>query len=185
MADVVIEMREQTPHVRRITLAALLTALSLVVLWAAVLAPWGRIGLISVAGLMPTAAVISAGPMAGGLCWAGTSLLALILLPGKDCGLLYLFFFGLYPLIKYATERLRRLPLELVLKLVFFNAVFTVLWFGFRSIFLWSLPQAEKLGWLLYPAGNVVFLAYDYGFSKLIAFYVIRVDRPMRRGRSG
>ena len=178
-------MRDQTHYVRKITLAAILTALSLVVLWAAVLVPWGRIGLIAVAGLMPAAAVISAGPMAGGLCWTGTSLLALILLPSKDCGLLYLFFFGLYPLIKYFAERLRRLPLELVLKLAFFNAVLTVLWFGFRSIFLWSIPQAEKLGWLLYPAGNVVFLAYDYGFSKLIAFYVIRVDRSVRRGRSG
>ena len=108
-------MRDQTYYVRKITLAAILTALSLVVLWAAVLVPWGRIGLIAVAGLMPAAAVISAGPMAGGLCWAGTSLLALILLPSKDCGLLYLFFFGLYPLIKYFAERLRRLPLALVL----------------------------------------------------------------------
>ena len=97
--------------------------------------------------------------------------------------MLYLIFFGLYPLVKWAAERLRKLPLELVVKLAFFNVALTVLWFGLRGIFLWGIPQAEELGWLLYPFGNVVFLVYDYGFSKLIAFYVARVDRPMRRGR--
>lgn len=176
-------MRGRTPYAGKLALAAMLTALSLVVLWAAAMAPWGRIGLVAVAGLMPAAAVISAGPAAGGLCWAGTSVLALILLPSKGCGLLYLIFFGLYPLVKWAAERLRKLPLELVVKLAFFNVALTVLWFGLRGIFLWGIPQAEELGWLLYPIGNVVFLVYDYGFSKLIAFYAARVDRPMRRGQ--
>ena len=133
--------------------------------------------------LMPAAAVISGGPAAGSLCWGGTSVLALLLLPDKGCGLLYLLFFGLYPLVKYAAEATRRRPLELAVKLAFFNVVLTIFWFGLRAVFLWGLPQAEELGRLLYPAGNVVFLAYDYGFSKLIAFYVARVDRPLRRGR--
>ena len=101
----------------------------------------------------------------------------------QGCGLLYLLFFGLYPLVKYAAEATRRRPLELAVKLAFFNVVLTIFWFGLRAVFLWGLPQAEELGRLLYPAGNVVFLAYDYGFSKLIAFYVARVDRPLRRGR--
>lgn len=176
-------MRGRTPYAGKIALAALLAALSLVVLWGAELSPWGRMGLVAVAGLMPAAAVISAGPAAGGLCWGGTSILALLLLPDKGCGLLYLLFFGLYPLVKYAAEATRRRPLELAVKLAFFNAALTVFWFGLRAVFLWGLPQAEELGRLLYPAGNVVFLAYDYGFSKLIAFYVARVDRPLRRGR--
>ena len=73
-------MRGRTPYAGKIALAALLAALSLVVLWGAELAPWGRMGLVAVAGLMPAAAVISAGPAAGGLCWGGTSILALLLL---------------------------------------------------------------------------------------------------------
>ena len=80
-------MRGRTPYAGKVALAALLAALSLVVLWGAELAPWGRMGLVAVAGLMPAAAVISAGPAAGGLCWGGTSVLALLLLPDKGCGL--------------------------------------------------------------------------------------------------
>ncbi|WP_317380614.1 hypothetical protein [uncultured Intestinimonas sp.] len=176
-------MRGRTSYAGRLALSALLTALSLVILWGAAMAPWGRMGLVALAGLTPAAAVISGGPAAGGLCWAGTGILALLLLPDKGCGLLYLLFFGLYPLVKYAAERLSRRPLELLVKLAFFNAALTVLWFGLRAVFLWGLPQAEGLGWLLYPVGNGIFLAYDYGFSRLIAFYIARVDRPLRRGR--
>ena len=54
-------MRGRTPYAGKLALAAMLTALSLVVLWAAAMVPWGRIGLVAVAGLMPAAAVISAG----------------------------------------------------------------------------------------------------------------------------
>ena len=185
VVDFAIEMRERKLYAGRVALSAILTALSMAVLWGSAIVPWGRIGLVAVAGLLPAAAIISAGLAAGGLCWAGTSVLALILLPDKGCGLLYLILFGLYPLVKWAAERLRRLPLELVGKLAFFNVVLTVLWFGLRGVLLWGLPQAAEMGRLLYPIGNVVFLAYDYGFSKLIAFYVARIDRPMRRGRSG
>ena len=38
-----------------------------------------------------------------------------------------MLFFGLYPLVKYSIERIRRLPLELVLKLAFFNGMLSVL----------------------------------------------------------
>ena len=170
----------QSKSAGAVALTALLTALSLVILYLSVLVPTGRMGVVAVAGLLPAAAVISGGPAAGGLCYAAASILALILLPDKGNALLYLLFFGLYPLVKYAVERLGRL-----LKLAFFNVMLTVFWFGLQAVFLSALPPAaaDTALWVLYPAGNVVFLAYDFGFSKLIAFYVVRVDQPMRRRR--
>ena len=175
----------QSKSAGAVALTALLTALSLVILYLSVLVPTGRMGVVAVAGLLPAAAVISGGPAAGGLCYAAASILALILLPDKGNALLYLLFFGLYPLVKYAVERLGRLPLELVLKLAFFNVMLTVFRFGLTAVFLPALPPAaaDAVLWVLYPAGNVVFLAYDFGFTKLIAFYTVRVDQVLRRGR--
>lgn len=175
-------MKQQTVA-GRVALAALLAALSLGILYSACVAPAGRLGLVAVAGLMPAAAVISAGPRAGGLCYGGTGLLALFLLPDKGNALLYLLLFGLYPLVKYGIERLRRLVLELVLKLVFFNGVLTLLWCALRPVLLSAVPVPEGMAWLLYLGGSIVFLCYDFGFTKLIGFYVQRVDRPLRKGR--
>lgn len=168
----------------RVALPAVLAALSLIFLYGSALLPTGRMGLVAVAGLFPAAAVISGGVGAGAFCYAGTAILGLLLLPDKGNALLYLLFFGLYPLVKFGIERLRKLPVELLLKLVFLNAMLTVFWFGLRTVFLSALPLPTETSWLVYLAGNAVFLIYDFGFTKLIAFYIQRVDKVLKRGRA-
>ena len=167
----------------RAAVTGVLAALSLVFLYLSALTPPGRLGLVAVAGLIPAAAVVSAGLAAGFLCYSAAGLLGLILLPVKSNALLYLLFFGLYPMIKSLIERLRQLPLELLLKLAFFNLVLTLFWFGLSGVLLPFLPSALNQTWLVYAAGNVVFLVYDFGFSKLIAFYCQRIDKALRRRR--
>ena len=172
-------MRRQRQAAFSVAYTALLAALSLVILYGSCLVPTGRAGVVGLAGLLPAAAVIS-----GVLCYAGTGILAFLLLPDKGNALLYLLFFGLYPLVKYSIERIRRLTLELVLKLAFFNGMLSVFWFVLRTIFLSAIPLSTQSLPLLYLGGSAVFLMYDFGFSKLIAFYIARVDKPLRNGRS-
>lgn len=167
----------------RTALTAVLAAFSLILLYVSCLAPTGRMGVVALAGLLPAAAVVSFGPGAGMLCYAGTGILAFFLIPDKGNALLYLLFFGVYPIVKYAVERLKKLPLELLLKLAFFNIVLSIFWFGFKHVFLAAMPVGELATWLVYLAGNLVFLVYDFGFSKLIAFYIARIDKALRKGR--
>ena len=148
---------------RRTAVAGVLAAGSLAVLWLACMVPSGRIGLTGAAGLFPVAAVLAAGRAAGYLCWAASALLGLFLLPDKGVALLYLIFLGLYPVVKNNIEGLRRLPLEWLCKLACFNAA---LWLGERT-------------WLLYLAGNLIFVLYDVGLSRLIALVMARM--PGRR----
>jgi hypothetical protein len=129
---------------------------------------------------MPAAVIISAGLTAGALCWAGVTVLAFLLLPDKFMALLFGLLFGLYAIVKNLVERLRVLPLEYVLKLLFFNASFTVIYFVMGAAVLSSLPEQLGVTWVLYLVGNVVFLAYDYGFGKLIGLYMARVYKPSR-----
>jgi hypothetical protein len=159
---------------------AVFGALALVFLYAGAVSPTGNWGLAAAAGLMPAAVIISAGLAAGVLCWAGVSILAFLLLPDKFMALLFGLLFGLYAIVKNLAERLRRLPLEYILKLLFFNVSFTVIYVVMRSAVLSSLPEQLSAVWALYLAGNVVFLAYDYGFGKLIGFYMARVYKPSR-----
>lgn len=168
----------------RIAVTAILTALAIAVLTVASISPVGRLGLVAAAGAMPAAATVSAGLGAGGLCYAGSALLALLLLPDKGIALLYLFFFGLYPLVKCMVERLRKLPVEIFLKLIFFTAVLTFFRFGLKSVFFSALP-AEGLGlWILYLLGSIIFLLYDFGFSGVIFAYTVRIDRVIRKNIS-
>lgn len=166
---------------RRVAITAILTALSIVILTAAGIVPMGRLGLVACAGMMPAAATVSVGLGAGGLCYAGTSLLSLLLLPDKAAALMYLFFFGGYPVVKSVIERLGKLPLEIFIKLILFNAALTLFRFGLESVFFSILPVGDLALWILYPAGSAVFMAYDFGFSGLISAYTDRVDRYIRK----
>ena len=164
----------------KVAYPAVLGALSLIFVYVASVTPSGSWGFVAVAGLFPAAAVISAGMKAGILCWVGVSALAFLLIPGKFCALLYCVLFGLYPLVKALFERLHRRIPEYILKLVFFNAAFTLVFLVMRAAVLDSLPAILSVTWVLYVVANIVFLLYDFGFSKLIGFYIARIGRAMR-----
>ena len=164
----------------KVAYPAILSALALILVYLGSIAPTGSWGIVAAAGLLPSAAVISVSLSAGFLCWASAAILAFLLAPDKLCALLFGVLFGLYPMVKYLVERLRKKPLEYVLKLAFFNAAFTVVYLTMAAAVAASLPRA--LGgsvWILYAAANAVFLLYDYGFSKLIALYISRVQRAI------
>lgn len=167
---------------RSVAVAGVLAAGSLAVLWLACVAPSGRLGLTAAAGLFPVAGVLAAGRAAGYLCWAAGGILGLILLPDKGVALMYLAFLGLYPVVKSRIESLRRLGVEWVLKLAFFNVMLTLFWYVFRSLFLPQTPQwLGDNSLLLYGAGNLVFVAYDVGLSRLIALFQARIGPGRRR----
>jgi hypothetical protein len=157
-----------------------LAAGSLALLWVACLVPSGWVGLTALAGLFPVVGVLAAGRGAGYLCWAASGLLGLILLPDKGVAVLYLLFFGLYPVVKSRLESFRRRSWEWGGKLIFFNAVLTLVWFLLREMFLPDPPlwMTEHIS-LLYLAGNLVFVIYDIGLSKLIALIQHRL--PLNR----
>ena len=162
----------------RVAYPAILSALALVLVYLGSISPTGNWGIVAAAGLLPAAAVVSVGLKAGFLCWAAAAILAFLLVPDKLCALLFGVLFGLYPMVKSLIEQLRKKPVEYVLKLVFFNAAFTMVYLTMAAAVAASLPKALGSSvWMLYLAANVVFLLYDYGFSKLIAVYIARVQR--------
>ena len=160
----------------RTALGGVLAAGSLAVLWLACVTPTGRLGVAAAAGLFPIGAGLLAGRGAGLLCWAVASVLGLLILPDKGVALMYLCFMGLYPVVKSRLEQCASRPLEWVGKLACFNAALTLLWVAFRGLFLPALPEwlAGKV-WLLYGAGNLVFLLYDWGLSRLIGMMTARL----------
>lgn len=163
---------------RNVTYPALLGAVSLILLYGSAISPTGAIGLVALAGLPCAGVVIAGGTTAGLLCWATVSMLGLLLVPDKFCVLLYASMFGLYPVVKSVVESMRRNVLGVVCKLAFFNLSCTVVVWVTKAVALDGLPLERMPLALIYLAGNVVFLLYDFGFSRLIAAYLSR----MRKG---
>ncbi len=165
--------------------AALLSAVACVFLFAAGITPTGWTGVTAVAGLAVAVAVSASGSLTGLLCYLATSLLSLLIVPGKHAVILFASLFGLYPLLKIRFERLRSRLATIGAKLVFFNVVFLLLlqfasqllWGDFLSQWTYPIPLKPTLCLV----GSVLFLLYDLAFTKVMALLQARLIPPLRR----
>ena len=166
-------MRRDT---RKITIPALFSALCVVTLYIASIWPAGMFGLVAFASVFVAAAVIEIGLASGIYVFTVSSALGMLILPNRAAAILFVLFFGYYPVVKSIVERKLHVALQWVMKLAVFNASLTVIWFLLRGLFLGfggRYPGAA----VVYLGGSVVFAVYDYGYTKLIWFYLDRISK--------
>lgn len=167
---------------RKTARIAMLSTLSLVILYGSSAVPLGQLGLVALAGLVPAASIVSSGSVRAGLfCYVVTGCLGLLVVPNKGNIILYLLFFGLYPVIKSLAECRSARVMSFVYKQAFFNVALSVIWFGMRQILLPFLPVELEHTGLIYLVGNLIFPIYDIGFSQVIMFYTRRIDCILRK----
>ena len=165
---------------RALALSAMLTALSVLLLYLASMLPSAKLAVTAVAGLLPAAAVLLCGYGWSALVWVATSVLALLLLPEKGPALGYALVLGPYPICKALIERLDRLVLEWILKLALFYALLCVYYFAFSKFFLELVTLPARLVPWFFLAGGVAFVIYDIAFSRLIGLFVNRVGKYIK-----
>lgn len=159
---------------RRVTLTAMLAALSVALLYAGGLLDVLEISAVAATSLFVLFALREMGLLYALMLYAATSFLAFLLVR-PSLGVLYLLFGGLYPLLKFPLERHRR-PLPLLFKLLYLNAIITAV--ELATVFLFSLPFE---GWwlllFLYALANPTFLLFDRLLDRLLILYEARL-RP-------
>ncbi|SHH50386.1 hypothetical protein SAMN02745823_00102 [Sporobacter termitidis DSM 10068] len=159
-----------------------MTAFAVALLYLASILPAERMGIVAVSSLFGIAAVIEAGIPAGVFVFLGGSLIGWLLVPYKPVILLYALFLGYYPVVKSLAEKLKNKVLQWAVKLAVFNLAFTALWFLFSALVFG--PAILKLGTgLVYPVGNLVFILYDIGLTRLIGVYIVRISKNLRKNK--
>jgi len=165
---------------RRLTLSAVFSALTVAILYIASVWPTGQLGLVAVSSLLAAAAVIETGPASGLYVFIVSSAIGMLILPNRAAPLLYIMFFGYYPVVKSLIERAGKVFFQWLLKILVFNASLTVIWFLLRGLIFGSFGDTPGAA-LIYIAGNIIFVIFDYGYTKLIWFYIERVSKYMRK----
>ncbi len=115
--------------------------------------------------------------------WAYVSYLAsavlVFLIAENEAKILYILFFGIYPILKGSIESLRKRTPEYVIKFLVFNlAMFLEV---LASVYLFGIPL-DSVGFagaylylILAIALNVLFIVYDIALSRLIMLYMYRL----------
>lgn len=161
---------------RTVALGGIFGSLSLLTLFGAAYVQTNTLFFYGASSLFVSFLVVEAGIGAGWVFYGSTTLLAFLLLPDKLVVLPYAVFFGLYGLIKYYTESLKKTVPEYTLKGAFFAAAVAAAYFLYTRLFAMEIIFMIPLYYLILPA-VLVFYIYDYLYTRLLSFYIHRFHR--------
>jgi hypothetical protein len=149
--------------------------------------PFATYALPALASVWLFPVVIECGKRYGAAVYAATAILALLIAPDMEAKVLYVAFFGYYPLIKSVAESCSAVT-EWILKLAVFNGAVVATYaalVGFMGLPLEDftmagVPLPVALAILL-VLGNGVFVLYDVALTRLLPLYFARFRPLLRR----
>ena len=165
---------------KKVTVSAMTTALGSALM--AVGAVWevADIALAVAASFLAIVILIEVGSPYTWLVWLTTSLITFLFFPASTVWMLYLVF-GVFPIIKYYIEKLKR-PFWILVKLIYANLGIVGLIYAFEFIFGTPVFGTDilLLKVAIYVACNFAFLAYDRLLTVIIRLYVGKYRQRFR-----
>ena len=144
------------------------TALTILFLYISSIVPINRFYLLGLASCIIPLSIIWTNVRNSVLVYLSSGLLS-ILFGFRGSALAYIIFFGLYGFIKYYVEKLRKAPLEFVLKFTFFNLCLFLLYFLY-NLFSFGLPKMNIPIYYVVIVLQLIFIIYDYALTMFISY---------------
>lgn len=159
----------------KVALGGIMASLSLVFMFLTIF-PYATYALPAIAGAVLIPVVIELGAKWGWLVYAAVALLSLFIVPTVEPKMMFIAFFGYYPVLKSSLERIRLRSVEWIIKFAVFNAAMIAAYFLMMTVMGLDSIDMELFGvdvpWIFLGIGNVVFLIYDLALTNVISAYV-------------
>lgn len=153
---------------KKTSFSAILCALGVIILFLGSVIEIIDITTAALSSFLIVVCMIELGGYMPFLVYIATSVLSFLLLPNKTVVVMYVLFFGFYPILKKYIEKTPYI-LSWVIKFATFNAVFFVYYFVATKLFSVSLEQLKIYIVLLL---NVIFFTFDLALSLFVTAYV-------------
>lgn len=162
----------------KIAMGGIFLALTMVFLFGASFVPGIELALFAVSSVFVVAMIIESGVLGGCILYIGALLLGFLVIPNKLALLPYLCIFGLYPIIKFAMEKIKSKILQYSLKILFLGGVLSVSFLGFKELLLGGVHIPEELPVaVILIAGTAFLLLYDQILTQIELFYRRKIKR--------
>lgn len=182
---------------KKIALTGIISALAVAVMLIAFF-PYLTYAVPAAAGILTVVLVVEIDVKWAFLSYGVTALISALFCE-KEASIVYIAFFGFYPIVKYLIEKLQKRKLETVLKFVLFNlclvlvVILTTAFLGidvaefmgtkdgfkFGALNLGYL--AKYMGAVLVVLSNVMFFVYDYALDRVISLYYHKYHNKIRK----
>jgi hypothetical protein len=157
----------------------ILTAIGVMLLYISTISPTSKVYILGVASCLIPLSVLLTNIKNSFLVYISTSLLSFLILGFKGSVIAYIIFFGLYGFIKYYIERLRNPPIEIFLKLLFFNISIGII-FSLYKLFFTSLLKIDLPIYQVIIMLQFVFIIFDYALTLFIAYATKHISKQFK-----
>ncbi len=157
----------------------MVAALCTVLLFMTGLFPFSTYALPALAGLLMVSVAVETRPRWAFTLYVAVSILSFLMTPDKEAMLMFVMFFGHYPITKLLLEKLKWKPLVFVLKFFCFN--FCVVLGYLIILYIFRIPDIlTEFGdfgkysvLVLLGLGNLLFVVYDFALTQITRTYVL------------
>lgn len=152
-----------------LALGGILTSLTVIVLFINILIPINTFAILTISSCFVPIAIIRSNVRVGIFVYIASSIIGFFLVP-LDIMIPFILYFGIYGLIKFYIEKLRNMPLEILLKLSFSN-IMLILGYILFTKFIAHINLNIPI-WILIILVQIAFLIFDYALTLIITFYI-------------
>lgn len=175
-----MKISDRNERTRKLAMCAMLSALGVVVLYLGSIIEVIDISMAVIASVFAIFAVIEYGAGYAWSIYAITGVLSATLLPNKFPALMYILFFGFYPIIKEKIEALKSKIAQWALKELIFNVCLIVLMVLGNYVLMIDMREWFVIEVVFFALANGTFVIYDIALTRLISLYVFRLRRKFR-----
>lgn len=169
----------------KVALGGVVAALSLLLMILAGVTSTLVYAIPMITGALLMMLVVEFGQSFAGLIYVAVSIISLLLLGNKEAAIMYIAFFGYYPIIKSVLEKHLKGFICWIVKYVIFNVAMILSYFIVTKIFMISFEDVESFGKFALPlllfAGNILFAMYDVVLTRLVSIYMYRWRKYIKR----
>ncbi|MCI8441881.1 MAG: hypothetical protein HFG27_05030 [Provencibacterium sp.] len=162
----------------QVALGGVCASLCLFLIFLTCMFPFTQFAFPALAGIVLIAVIIENGISTAVLVYAAVAILSLIVVPVKEAALMFVGFFGYYPIIKVKLEKLSFRVLEYLCKFTLFNVAvigsYLVLIYvlGIDDVLEQSGAFGQYSILVLLVMGNIMFFIYDIAVTNITYVYL-------------
>lgn len=168
----------------KLALCAVIAALEVLLMMASGLFRIGTYALPCFAGMLSVAIVIEYNCKWAFGVYAVSAILSFFLTADKEAALLFILFFGYYPILKNILDRhVKSVVLSYIIKFALFNAAAVGSFFAATYLFMIPAEEFTLFGvyvpFVFLLLGNVFFFIYDIAVNVFVKLYVQRLRKAL------
>ena len=166
-------------------IGGIVASLSLVLMISVAVIPFLTYALPALAGALIIFIVVEIDKKWAFGVYATVAILGMILVPEKEVAVMYLAFFGYYPVFKALIESKFPVVIEWIIKILSFVLTMAGSYFLMMKFMGVTIDETEEWGVMAYPIllgmGTFAFILYDIALTKTITLYVMKWQKHFKR----